>query len=388
MSRKIKQQQHCKIFTLSADRKEYERMSYQLTKTQDGLRGNALNDLMLSGAAASFEQCQSVVLVHDGCDIRKPYARQMEGLSKVRSLEGNLINGYDTFNTVAIGPQRLHLVNCTPIGEQANKQIAFEQISRVSQAFKAANADMVLTHLIDREADDACFFAEIEILQDRYIIRARANRVSDVQGWDEEKQKSYPVKLINKQFDNSFEQRFDKFMLVGKCHQQVLARIEYERVWVGGKWRYGVKVRLFNREGKPLYKDAILLITNIVVDNEQMALYVYKLYLQRSKIEGVFKFLKQSLGWEQFQVQQLVAIKNLILLCFFIGSYFYELEPELTKNEFMITLCQMAGGKGKVTRHFFLKGLQILAHAQMAQHFFEKENLSLEQIQQLFDLIN
>lgn len=266
--------------------------------------------------------------------------------------------------------------------------MAFEQVSRVSQAFKAANPDIVLTHLIDRAADDASFFAEIENLQDRYIIRAKANRVSDVQGWDEEKQKSYPVKLINKQFDNSFEQRFEKLMHTGKCHQQVVARIEYERVWAGGKWRYAVKVRLFNREGKPLYKDAMLLITNIVVDNEQMALYVYKLYLQRSKLEGVFKFLKQYLGWEQFQVQQLLAIKNLILLCFFIGSYFYELEPELTKNECMIIICQMAGGKGKITRHFFLKGLEILAHAQMAHHFFKEQNLSHEQIKQLFDLLN
>ncbi len=147
-----------------------------------------------------------------------------------------------------------------------------------------------------------------------------------------------------------------------------------------------MKVRLLTRDGKALFKDPMLLITNIVVDSEQMALHVYQLYLKRSKIEAVFKFLKQQLGWEEFQIRQLVAIKHIILLCFFIGSYFYDYEPELTKNEFMVTVCQLA--KGKVTRHFFLKGLQILAQTHLALQFFQEQNLSQEQIQKLFDLLN
>jgi len=114
------------------------------------------------------------------------------------------------------------------------------------------------------------------------------------------------------------------------------------------------------------------LITNMVVDSEQMAMQVYQLYLKRAKIEAVFKFLKQYLGWEKFQVRQLVAIKHIILLCFFIGSYFYEYEPQLTKNEFVVTVCQLAKSKGNVTRHFFLKGLEILAQTQLAMQFFQE----------------
>jgi hypothetical protein len=138
---------------------------------------------------------------------------------------------------VAIGKDKLHLLSCTPFSsqeEQADKkELAFEQISRVSGAFKQANPQVVLTHLIEREADDAEFFDEIDSLSDRYVIRAKANRNSDVQGWDEQKGKQCWVKLINKQLEHSFTQHFEKFRHGGRVYQQVQARVEYERIWVG-----------------------------------------------------------------------------------------------------------------------------------------------------------
>lgn len=391
LSEQIKNNQHCKLWTLSSDRNEYERWLYQLSKQEGGLNMAALNELMLRHSVSDLEGVNAVVVVHDACPLRKPYARQMESIGKVRSLEGKLINGYESFNSVAVGKDKLHLLNGTPFSskqEQAEqKELAFAQLSRVSQAFKEANPEVVITHLIDREADDAEFFDEIDALTDRYVIRAKANRNSDVQGWNEQKGKQCPVKLINKQLEHCFSQRLEKFMHGGKAYEQAQAQVEYERVWVGRQWRYAVKVRLLTRDGQALFKDQMLLITNIVVDSELMALYVYQLYLKRSKIEAVFKFLKQQLGWEEFQIRQLVAIKHIILLCFFIGSYFYEYEPQLTKNEFVVTVCQLAKAKGKLTRHFFLKGLPILAQTQMALQFLQQQNLSQQQMQQLFELL-
>lgn len=43
-----------------------------------------------------------LVLLHDPCDIRKEYAEELEHLGTVRSLDGKLIPGYQTFNTVVI----------------------------------------------------------------------------------------------------------------------------------------------------------------------------------------------------------------------------------------------------------------------------------------------
>ncbi|CAN5785866.1 hypothetical protein BH24BAC1_BH24BAC1_35460 [soil metagenome] len=387
----MKDQQGCQIWTLSSDRNEYERFAYQLGKAEGGLDAGQLNELMLSRSVSHLQGALSVVLVHDGCDLRKPHARQMEGLGKVRSLEGGLVNGYGSFNSVAIGQDRLHLLCCTPLSAQEpggeRKQAAFEQISRISRALREGNPDLVLTHLIDRAADDAEFFSQIEQLGDRYVIRAKANRNSGLQGWDPEKGRECPVKLIAQPLEHSFTRRYEKFMHRGRCHEQAQALVEYERVLVAGAWRHAVKVTMFARTGRRLFRQPMLLLTNIAVASEQMALHVFHLYLKRAKIEAVFKFLKDGLGWEQFQVRQLVAIKHIILLCFFIGSYFYEMEPELTRNQFMVTVCRLGGGKGKVTRHFFLKGLQTLAQVQMAQQFFEQNKIPQEQIQELFKLL-
>lgn len=38
----------------------------------------------------------------DPCDIRKKHARNMENLGKVLDLDKNVINGYSTFNTIAV----------------------------------------------------------------------------------------------------------------------------------------------------------------------------------------------------------------------------------------------------------------------------------------------
>ena len=104
----------------------------------------------------------------------------------------------------------------------------------------------------------------------------------------------------------------------------------------------------------------MLLLTNKTVTTYQDALSIYRFYLMRSKIEEVFKFVKQAVGWEQFQVRDWESIKNLIAFAFFIGGYFYAIEPRLADHPVIAWLCQLGNGKGKVTRHYFLQGLQAL----------------------------
>ncbi|MCK6627976.1 MAG: hypothetical protein L6R45_22710 [Anaerolineae bacterium] len=69
-----------------------------------------------------------------------------------------------------------------------------------------------------------------------------------------------------------------------------------------------------DHQDKPIYKQPLLLITNIVVKTAEQARGIYGLYLMRAKIEAVFKFLKDVLGWEEFQVRDYEAIKNIIAL--------------------------------------------------------------------------
>jgi hypothetical protein len=62
-------------------------------KTADALREHSV---------AALGQEARLIILHDPCDIRKEHAQLLENLGKVRDLDGNIINGYSTFNTVAV----------------------------------------------------------------------------------------------------------------------------------------------------------------------------------------------------------------------------------------------------------------------------------------------
>jgi hypothetical protein len=93
------------------------------------------------------------------------------------------------------------------------------------------------------------------------------------------------------------------------------------------------------------------------------------------------------LGWENFQIRDFQAIKNILLLGFFVGAYFCERQPELISNPLVVIICELAKSKGKVTRHFFMKGLGILAQMQQALQFFKDQDLSSEDIDRLTSML-
>ena len=72
--------------------------------------------------------------------------------------------------------------------------------------------------------------------------------------------------------------------------------------------------------GRALFDHPMLLITNKIISSPQEACQVYKRYILRYKIEIVFRFLKQNLGWESFQVRDFKSIENLLSLAFFLNS--------------------------------------------------------------------
>ena len=81
------------------------------------------------------------------------------------------------------------------------------------------------------------------------------------------------------------------------------------------------------------------------------------------------------LGWEEFQVRDYESIKNIIALAFFVGGYFYEIGSDLTENPTIVLIAQLGGGKGKVTRHYFLEGLKKLLTHKSVEHFIEKQGI-------------
>ena len=379
---------------------------------------------------------QRVYLLHDPCDIRKPHSSDLEDLGRVLSLEKTVINGYSSFNSVAITPdnQEVHLLDSFVYSNaqqnyvsqsdvaliekeggktqeltskkgklislekqelvskgtyQNGSKVAKTQISKTSTLLK--KEDRTICHVLDREFDDSTLFSHIESLGDEFVTRLKLNRLSN------ENQVVYTPKgrvskrikqkkILDKNFAQEANFLIDKLDIKGKVHRQVNGLVEWETLIIGDKTYTVLRISLSSK-GKPLFKHPMLLLTNRKIKNAEQACQVYKTYILRFKIEVVFRFLKQNMGWETFQVRDFNAIANLLALAFFLVGYFKELEEELRNHPLTNFLCKLALSKGKTTLFFILKGLEKLAHHQEIVEWMEKENITQQQIDEFMKQI-
>lgn len=102
-----------------------------------------------------------------------------------------------------------------------------------------------------------------------------------------------------------------------------------------------MKVRFEDRNGQPIFSDLMLIITNKVIKLAEDALLVYSIYLKRSRIEYVFKFLKNGLWLEEMQLQDF-------------------------QDDYVVLLAKLGGGKGVVSQHYIFKGI----HTLIINYFF------------------
>jgi hypothetical protein len=268
-------------------------------------------------------------------------------------------------------------------------KLAKTQISKTSGLLK--KEDRTICHVLDREFDDSTMFEHIESLGDEFVIRLKLNRLSN------ESQVVYTPKgkvskqvkrrkIIDKKFTQESNFFIDKLDIKGKLHRNVEGLVEWETLIIGDKTYTVLRISLSSK-GKPLFKHPMLLLTNRKIKNAEQACQVYKTYILRFKIEVVFRFLKQNMGWETFQVRDFNAITNLLALAFFLVGYFKELEEELRNHPLTNFLCKLALSKGKTTIFFILKGLEKLAHHQEIVEWMEKENITQRQIDEFMKQI-
>jgi hypothetical protein len=380
-------QRHVQIWSLSANKQEFDRFKGLLDGSlQSGISPAILQEGLLFHSQKALQYAHSVVLVHDGCDIRKPYSNALDSLDKVRDLSGDVISGYRSFDSIAIdlASKQLHLLGCKVIkqGENSHK-VGLEQIVYFHEALKVQNPNVVIHHVLDRGFDDSDYFEKLSDLVDsRLVIRLKNWRNSDVQGVGEQGEE-LRLKWGQKTLANSFTRTYAKFGWGEKVHLQAQAHFSYETIVLKGRQYDLLKVEMRTRKGEKIFREPMLLLTNHLLTGEAMGLYVFHLYLKRSKIEGVFKFLKEHLGWENFQVRDFQSIENVIVLCYFIGGYFYEMEDELTKNPLIQEICLLGYGKGKNTKVYFLRGLAKLAAWEEIQSLIDQGKMSKEQVLEL-----
>ena len=70
-----------------------------------------------------------------------------------------------------------------------------------------------------------------------------------------------------------------------------------------------------------------------------------------------------------------------------MGGYFYEIGSDLTKNPVIVLLAQLGGGKGKVSRRYFLEGLKKLLIHQTVARFIENQEVEPETFDEMLSFV-
>jgi hypothetical protein len=414
---KIIEAHSIQVWKMSHDADEFNRFRDLLNGSlKNGISLGKLQSSQLKNFNATLNGKSYVVVVHDGSDIRKPNAEKMENIGWVKSLTGDLVRGYSTLNSIAVFIKEgdVRLLRCTPY---SNKEPSFiskkemkhyetgqikdplrrkeiedllekeqefntdslirKHIKEIHQSIKAENPDCLIVHVLDRGYDSENLFAYIDELGDFFVIRMNRKRLSEK---TEGNMAQKP--LIEMEFEDEYSHLFKQIGYEDKKYENV--EVKYQ--W--GCWKkYDIlKVRLKHLpSGKLIGKEPLLLVTNLQISSPLLAILVFQYYLNRWKIESLFRFLKQVLGWEEFLIRDWESIKNLISLAFFVGGYFYEIDDDLIKDERIEWLAELGGGKGKVSRSYVMRGIAELIKTQNTLDFLVKNKITPQQIQQVLE---
>ena len=402
---------------MSADKRQYDVFKGLLSGKQvNTLASQYLLKSLQSKSISALESSSYTYVLHDPCDIRKPSSNDLEDLGQVLDLSKQVVNGYSSMNSVAvdISDRSVHLLyhqlysnaqanylsqSSIDNIEQADesKQLLFQSgdyintsvfyrqaLQKTHQVLQEREIKGRICHVSDREFDNQDHFEYIDELGDHFITRLKLSRLSNERKTiytptGKISKKKVFKKLVDKQFVHQANYQIDRLTIKSKTYYKVDCLLEWEELVLNNKTYHVLRVSL-SQAGKAIFKHPMLLLTNQAIHTKEQAQQVYKGYLLRFKIEVVFRFTKQNLGWQTFQVRDFESIKNLLAIAFFLVGFFKELQEELEKHPLATFLCQLAHSKSKVTPFFLLKGLERLIHFQQVAKWMKEYDISQQQV--------
>jgi hypothetical protein len=387
------------LYSLYENKSEYVNVCRMLSgDLKTVVDTDKLNISLLQNAIPFFKGKKVVSIVHDCSPIRKPESRVLDGLGKVQSLDNTVVNGYNTFATIAVdvGGREVRLLACTPFsngvdsyvskeerkayetgqikdpqrraaiaaydasGESHHqKDIVFAQVRLVSAHIKSIDPDISVVDIFDRGFDDVELFELETALGHDFIIRCKASRNSN-EMYIDEKGIERCLKLKNQRFWKGDEVMYDRISFKKRTYKNVKGVFEWNTVEINGNIYSVLRVTFYQSNGKKIFSDDMLLLTSLTITGLEMAKLIWEMYMQRMAIESVFKFCKDELQWEAPRVNDWLTMKHLLSLVYFVAGYFYEIKDDLVQDEGIQWLAKIANGKGKVSPHFILKGIAML----------------------------
>lgn len=324
------------------------------------------DDVIARLRARGVEQLRgerAIWVILDGSDLRKPYARAMEGLQRVKRLAGGgMVPGYRTINAIGVGHERRGLLYHRLFSSTADDFVSESVETR--QALTETGAalaplEAAVTYILDAGFDDIAVWDTVWAQTGHVLCRVRdrtrlVQRHADapVCHLHECARGLRPLAQVETELVVRKEgQRREKLQPVSAVVAAVPFVLRYQhaaRMAAPGEWReqplWLVEVRLAHVASDPWW-----LVTDHPVTTAEEATEVFRMYRQRWAIEDAFKVGKQCLGWEEVQVLAFDAVRLLVALGWVAAGFLYELGVTLEWEEVRL-LRRLGGGEERATR--------------------------------------
>lgn len=339
------------------------RMVHAETTQRSTLDAEALVGRLQARGVAQLRDEAAIWVLVDGSDLRKPHARAMEGLQRVKRLHGEgTVPGYRTINAIGVGRQRRGLLyhrlfSSTAVGflsESAETQAA---LASVGAALAPLAAD--ITYVFDAGFDDVAVWAAVWGRGHRLVCRVQHRDRLVRPATDQPACHLYELaprltplaRVETEMVVRKGKQPRPKLQPVTAVVAAVPLVVDYQedvrtrpdgarharRVWL-------VEVRLEGAHEPPWW-----LLTDRPVTAAEEATEIFRMYRQRWSIEDAFKIGKQCLGWEGVQVLALDAVRTLVALGWVAAGFLYELGVTLDWPEVRL-LTRLGGGELRANR--------------------------------------
>ena len=328
-----------------------------------------------------------VFLPFDGSDIRKPSTKKSEKIDRVRGLDGKIVNGYHSYNTIAV-TEHCHEVSILEHTVFSTKQedflsktdITLKLIESTSNSIKSINPKLTRIFILDREFDNQRLFEEMDNRGDKFVVRCKTLDRLVCQDKDDTTNTTNTTNTtinLNKiKFKNKTTKKIKELKIRSKTFQNLTLKLQWQKLGITNK--YGetdyytfIKAKLLDSDKKSIFQEdrEFTIVTNQDANSAQEVYQAYLNYFIRWKIETVFKFLKDTLGLEEFRTPKLKAIKNIIALVFLVGAYLFQLGEVNVDDEFIVHLANLGDGKGQVTPFFIRQGLaKLINHLETSEY--------------------
>lgn len=165
-----------RIYSISKD--EAECKGRKRLATSEAVELSETRRFLLTKASSNLNEERVAYVVLDESEIRKPNSKKLKKLIKVRDLDRGFINGYRTFNAIAVSEdgRRVFLLETKPISceeedFQSEDLCKEELLEETSNAPKRGNQEFCIVYLLDRGFDERKIIKSIRARKDSFIIR-------------------------------------------------------------------------------------------------------------------------------------------------------------------------------------------------------------------------